>query len=297
MSFAVEFEMFWDSLDTNLISGRDPINGQPLVDPIGKGGPLPLDVKRIIFQNSKAYLPSLALVSKNWKVMADDKGLREMIRPAQAFGAKEWKEYIGVDTENEPCLPRHAYSDLDTDSALLTFIPDKVKLTKENGVIEEVLLDNLEVIGKLVENPKKGNKTGYTTDSWKEAILEKRKKEKPHWVWISKKVIGRYQNYFEQQRLVAEEENKTTHVAKISGLIDTVISVFMEYIRSGKRNFIWDFHHKNTFPRTFVRVNEQTGGLRLGLGFTHDDGLHINNDLYATLSGLGVVVVLSRKSI
>ena len=38
----------------------------------------------------------------------------------------------------------------------------------------------------------------------------------------------------------------------------------MEYVRSGERNFIWDVDKKEY---NFVRVNEQTQGRRLWLGF------------------------------
>ncbi len=184
------------SLNSAIVSRGDPFNrefmevdsGEPMeVDSISSFSELPIDVIQIIFQNLKADLPNLALVCRNWKNISDDKGFREMIRPAQAFGTKEWQEYIGVDAGAELRLPRCAYGDLEREDGLLTFIPDKVKVTKENGVVEEVLLDNLEVIGKLVENPKKGNKTGYAIGSWSEAILEKTKLEKPHWVWIKKR--------------------------------------------------------------------------------------------------------------
>ena len=96
-----------------------------------------------------------------------------------------------------------------------------------------------------------------------EAIQEKRKHEKPHWVLISKEMIGRNKSYEHQQKL-AKEENNNVPGTKISGLIDTAISVFMEYVRSGERNFIWD-SAKNEY--NMVRVNEQTNGGRLGLGF------------------------------
>ena len=169
---------------------------------------LPMDLFSLIFQGLKADLPSVALVCKNWKALADDKAFRNRIRPAQTFGTDEWKEYIGVDAGEEPPLPRHAYGDLEYYGGLLTFIPKKVKVTKENGRVEEVALDNLEVIGKLVENPKKGNKTGYTRSSSLDAIIEKRKLEKKHWVWIKKEVLGRNQTYIDQQMLVAEKKIK-----------------------------------------------------------------------------------------
>ncbi len=68
---------------------RDPINGQPMVDPLGKENSLPIDVVRIILQNLKADLPEVALVCKNWKAMADDEVFRQMIRPVQSFGTNE----------------------------------------------------------------------------------------------------------------------------------------------------------------------------------------------------------------
>ena len=172
---------------------------------------------------------------------------------------------------------------------LLTFIPEKVKVI-ENG--NEVLLDNLEVIGKLVGNPKKGNKTGYAIDSWPEAISEKRKQEKPHWVWIKKEVIGRNKTYVQQQELVAKEENKKAPGAKISGLIDTAISVFMEYVRSGEQIFVWDPPVNG--QRTWVRVNEQTRGCRLGLGFA-PSGLLVYR--HYDLDRDFVAVAPARKSI
>ena len=67
---------------SNIVKGIDSHNGQPMVDPIGqKTSPLPLDVTRIIFQNAKADLHKLALVCKEWRNLADDKVLRETIRP------------------------------------------------------------------------------------------------------------------------------------------------------------------------------------------------------------------------
>ncbi len=223
----------------------------------GQGGSLPIDLFPRIFQDLKVDLPSVALVCKNWKVLADDKAFRKIIRPAQAFGTQEWQEYIGVDAGEEPLLPRRAYGNLEKYDGLLTFIPEKVKVI-ENG--KKVLLDNLEVIGKLVGNPKKGNKIGYDPKSLQEAISEKRKQEKPHWAWIKKEVIGRSKTYIQQQELVAKEETR----AKISGLIDTAISVFLEYVRSGERNFVWDPPANG--QRTWIRVNERTNGRRLGLG-------------------------------
>ncbi len=279
------------SLNTNSVTQQTAMGPIPVsmdIDPIGLNNPLPMDVARVIFQNLKSDLPSVAMVCKNWKAIADDEVFLRMIRPTQAFGVHEWKEYIGWMREmNHAC--QDAPMAMEKEGALLTFIPEKVK-TIENG--NEVLLDNLEVIGKLVGNPKNGNKTGYTQDSWPEVISEKRKQEKPHWVWIKKEVIGRNKTYVQQQKLVSNEENKKVPGAKISDLIDTAISVFMEYVRSGEQIFVWDPPVNG--QRTWVRVNEQTGWWRISLGFA-PSGLDVspNDDRDCVY----VAVAPARKSI
>ena len=281
---------------SNFVKGIDSHNGQPLVDPIGqKTSPLPLDVTRIIFQNAKADLPYLALVCKEWRNLADDKVLCETIRPAKAFGSREWKEYIGVDAGEELPLPRRAYGDMKKGNYYLTFIPKSVKVMQENGkvddasmdieVVKEVPLDSLEVIGKLAANPTTGNKIGFT-HSWTEALQEKRNLEKPHWVLISKELIGRNKSYEDQQKL-AKEENKNMPGTNISGLIDTAVSVLMEYVRFEERNFILD-SAKNEY--NWVRVNEQTRGVRLGLGFA-PSGLRVSNSCDGPNEGVGVAFV------
>ncbi len=253
------------------VAGTNQYEVQSMVDPIA--GSLPIDVLPIIFQNGKTDLPNLALVCKNWKAIVDNKQFRETIRPPKAFGSREWKEYIGVDAGEELPLPRRAYGDMEKGNYYLTFIPKTVKVTQENGkiddtsmdieVVKEVPLDSLEIIGKLVTNPIKGNKIGYDPISWQPPIPEKRNLEKPHWVLISKEIIGRSKSYEAQQKL-AKEENKNISGTNISGLMDTAISMFMEYVGSGERNFIYD-SAKNEY--NWVRVNEQTRGLRICLRF------------------------------
>ncbi len=286
------------SLNTSIVLGSDPIHGQPMeIDPIGQESSLPVDVARIIFKDLKAHLPTLALVCKNWTAIIDDKEFRQIIRPAQAFGTQEWKEYIGVDAGKAPPLPRRAYGDLEKEGGLLTFIPEIVKVI-ENG--KEVALDNLKAIGNLVNKPKKGFETGYKINEfyWPEAIEEKRKLEKPHWVWIKKEVLGLCKNY-EEQQAIAKEENKKACGANISGVIDTAISVFMEYVRSGERNFIWDLDRSQ---RTFVRVNETsvfsltytiTYQWAICLGFIRS-GLLVSNFDHSAFHCVGFVT--ARKS-
>ena len=237
--------------NVNRVSGRDPINEYFME--VGHNISLPLDVIPNIFKyiNVKAGLPSLALVCKNWRVLADNGSFGKMIRPPQTFGTKEWRDYIGVDAGEEPPLPRCVYHDFERGEGggLLTFIPDKVKITHENGVIEEVILDNLEAICNLIKAPKSELQTGYNLNTWPNEIKEKRIRAKPHWVWISE-IMGINETYKELQ----EFANKSK-VLNISGLIDTALSACMKYVRSNECDSCWNpyYHHG-------VRVNDRTNG-------------------------------------
>ncbi len=211
------------SFITAIISVMKPLFSKPMVDPIGQGSPLPMDVARIIFMNLKEDLPSLALVSKKWKALADDKGFREMIRPPQAFGAREWKEYFGVDCGEEPLLPRRIYGDLPRNEGLLTLIPEKVKVTKENGEVEEMLLDGEEAINKLVKNPIKGHKTGYSVDV-NPLFFAKNIPERAHWVWVKREYVRTVLPIKPCMPDISEKELS--------------ISVFMEYIKTGRVHLI-----------------------------------------------------------
>ncbi len=289
-------ECYFMQIDNFNVSGTNRYEVQSMIDSIA--GSLPIDVLSAIFKNVKTDLPNLALVSKNWKAFVDNKHFRETIRPDKAFGSCEWKEYIGVDAGEEPQLPRRAYGDMEKGNYYLTFIPKSVKITQENGkvddnsidieVVKEVQLDSLEVIGKLAANSIKGNKIGFTQGSWIEVLQEKRHLEKSHWVLISKEIIGRNKSYEDQKKL-AKEQNKNISGTTISGLMDTAISIFMEYVRSGEGNYIWD-SAKN--KHNWVRVNELTRGWRLGLGFA-PSGLSVNLCDSAEVS---VGFVLARKS-
>lgn len=80
--------------------------------------------------------------------------------------------------------------------------------------------------------------------------------------------MGRAQNYKDQKAKAKKED------VNISGLIDTATSVFMEFVRSGERNFILDPPDSNG-QTTWVRVKEKTNGWRLGLGLA-PSGLYVS---------------------
>lgn len=272
-------------------TGTESLNEQPKVNPIGQSSPIPLDVQRIIFENLKTKLPKLALVCKEWKSLADDKDFREIIRPKEAFGSREWKEYIGVDAGEEPLLPRRAYSDMETGWYNLTFIPEKVKKLPLNGKDDDrsIDLDSLEVINNLVSNQVKGNKMGPIESETTSHIQEKRKLEKPHWVMLSKKSLDESKTYKDKrtQAIVNSDQNTET---KYSGLIDTAISVIMVYIRFGERNFIWE-PDKKEYNK--ISVKDKSKEFRHCLGFRN------SNLFVSSFFHVGVIKVrfaLAKKS-
>lgn len=247
---------------------------------------LPIDAAYIIFENMRNAIPSAALVCKAWKEYIDGNLFRDRLRPRQTFGAMEWKKYLGVDAGEEPLLPRCAYANLAVGNHLLTFIPDKVKLFQEDGSIEEVMLDNLKAIGKLIKNLKTGNKINYSPYSWSDAMLAKLDLEKPHWVWINKKVIGRREIAL-QQLIWAQKTG-----GRISGLVDTVVSMFMEYIRTGERSFIYD---QLNDARTYLRVDKCINWSRVGVSYTAE-GLLVGNRYLDDAMVQEVGVVVARKA-
>lgn len=241
-------------MSLGITNQQNPIHTPIMKDPIHE---LPEDIKRIIFEKLKCELPSLALVNKEWKALADDKVLYDKIYPPQAFGAKEWKEFIGADPGKEPRLPRCIHKDLQTGESLLTLIPEKVTIS-EASIPKEILLNDLNTIGKLVKNPLKGNKTGFS--HFADIMNEKSWVEKSHWVWIKKNVVYKNEHIDNQLNYIKGSR------ASLPGLIETAVSVFMEYVRSGNPIFIWDPLNNQ---RTAVRVYGLSWfGWTMSLSFT-----------------------------
>ena len=255
----------------NSIIARDPSNEQPLVDPIGT---LPVDAARLILCNLKVYLPDLARVCSRWRDLVDDDDFRDMIRPAKAFDSREWKHYIGVDAGDEPRLPRCAYRDMESGKYLLTFVPKIVKLILKNKYAVVINLNNLKVVEKLVANPKNGNKMVFTEIFSPQKILNsKRKLENSHWVLLNTEFQPN--GTFDKQQELAREVKIKAPDTKISGLIDAVISVCMEFIRSGKR---YPLHEPATQEYSFITCNEPIQGKIICFVFRH-------SGLYFTYSG------------
>jgi len=219
---------------------------------------LPLDVIPNILRNvSIRDFPAVALVCQKWKEILDDKSFQENL--TEINGPRRWNEYTNGDVGEAPPLPKEFFKLMRKGDYMLTFIPEEVKIKTEDGMDIIVPIDSLKNIGELFAKTINGRQISFSKNSWSAALQEKRPPRKGYWVLISKNALGRSKNYDGQ---VKEAKDKG---AKVSDLIDTVISLFMEYLRTGEKYFIWDPPQNGL--RTWVRVNDQTQNLRLGLGF------------------------------
>ena len=87
-------------------------------------------------------------------------------------------------------------------------------------------------------------------------VLRKRVIEKSHWFVLDTEAIGQRLLYSEQKELA--ETKKTAagwQKAKVSDFRDTIISLFMEQIRTGKTYFVWNLDFRKS---TWIRVDTMT---------------------------------------
>lgn len=231
---------------------------------------LPPDMYRFIFSIAKESLLEIAQVSKKWKEMAYDQELYKMIVPSFRFGEDAWKKHIGI-PEKETLLPLCIFKDMARGEGYLTWVTETVQVTKEDGTVEEIILDSGLKLESLVQNPKEGHKTGYAPSILgHEEIKKNRTRKRSHWVWIQKEPIGKNE-YFEN--------------SNISGLIDTLMTVFMEKIRSGK----------SCFEDKWIGVNEYNFRWRVCVCFTAS-GLEVSSEFDYVVSNADIAFLVARKS-
>ncbi len=204
---------------------------------------------------------------------------------------KEWEEHIGDPVEAPPLprLPRRIHKDLKEGKCLLSLIPHTIKIiTNEDKTPKEVLL-TAKAMGELAKTPKKGHATCYDPNAWTAAINEERVIEKSHWFVLDTEAIGKGLPYSEQKDLA--EAKKTAagwQKAKVSDFRETIISLFMEKIRTGKSYFVRDSDYRKSI------VDAMTNYMRIGVSFA-PFGLHVCSHIGNANDYIGVAV--ARKSI
>jgi hypothetical protein len=155
---------------------------------------------------------------------------------------------------------------------MLTLIPTSIKVKDAKGNNKEIIIDSGDAIKEMLPYQKGGHIIGFDErwQSWPEAMAEKRQIAKTHtWVWINKQVTGRHMSYEDEITLVKKESLEAKE-ANTSDLIDTVVSLLMNYIKTGEKCF--EFNPGNR-KGTWIRVNDKTDMFRVGVSFSTDQGI------------------------
>src|ERR1700733_10516806 len=248
---------------------------------------LPRDLALKILELAKNDLPSLSCVNTNWSEMANDEELyQRLFEPIEkehtVNGAKAYKEIytkvyqdvIDVQVAEEFRLPKWIYRFLDENKQqfMITFITDKIKVVKKSGNVTEIVFDSLEAVGDFFKKPVTDlQKTCFSYGTWNGnvAIIKKRKTENAHWSIISTQAMHQGKIFSEQLSLVGN---------RISGLMDTAISILMVYAKSGckERIFAWD-DQTHQYNSVCFGDNDKTNGVRSTLCFK-SCGLQVDAD-------------------
>lgn len=228
---------------------------------------LPMEIIFHIFSFAKANLLSMALVNRTWKNIIYEPMFYQRVVPRERCGREAWIKSIG-DPGEEPVLPLSIFKDMDSGPGWLTLIPETILISR-NGIVMNLQINPI-TMGVLAQNPKEGHKTGYDMEiAWKEAIMEQWPSEKKHWVWIRDEYLG-HGKKFEEQRTIAKDQSKApnaTNGANVSGFLDTIVTMFMEKIRTGKD--ILNLRNQFGCPYTEIRVKEQRNNIPIAVSYWH----------------------------
>jgi hypothetical protein len=194
--------------------------------------------------------------------------------PAIAFGKELWAKFLG-DVGEEPPLPEDIDKIMKSpcpffngkrveETHLLTLIPKTV-----NG--KPLTLNSLE---ELMNHPKKGQATQhryYWDDIKKE--YGSQSPTKSCWVLMTRNVIpeSRNKDYDAQTQLLASYSQKAHVPYEVPYLLEAVVSIFMEYLKTGQRLYSVD-------PGTYTRCQERISivDLAIVVGGFDADGLQVD---------------------
>lgn len=251
-NISTDHASFFESLPT--IEGKDPIDV------------LPVEMSLKIFSELQpADLKRCALVCKKWQPIAQDKNL--WIH-ANAFGAKKWKEYFGIEVDS-PLLPSNIYQILKRqcpfsekgkkveDTHLLVLVPGSI-----NG---EPL--TLRTFGKFLGNifPEFGE-SGYPF-LWPEAE-ECGGNGESHWVLMTKDLLsGSRDKHFDKQQKQIEDQGKRKY--QVPEALDVVVCAISAYACSSTRLF-----HK--IPPIFTICKEKFRIYHVIIGQFNQSGLNVS---------------------
>lgn len=222
----------------------------------------PLELTAEIFTLSRSNLAAIALVSKQFKNLAEDYAKNHPLMGS--FGETEWRRFNG-NPGVVPPIPLKLYQLFDPSKHLLTLIPE---------TINDQPVD-LKSIDCFIQSYKGNVKSNYS--SFLPALTIE--KHKSHWFLLSKNIIPDTKHiFFYEQRQIVKAQG-----FQIPNLIDTVVSLLMHNLKTGE--FI--------YPTESTRVIEKSVW-RIHVGRFNTYGLNISYD-YTNNSENGVALALGAS--
>jgi hypothetical protein len=214
--------------------------------------------------------------------------------PSQAFGAKEWRRYLG-EVDAEPPLP----SDIDQIlNSRCPFWPEAmVKDTHLLVLIPSRVADRpftLNLLEELIKNPEgSGNSTEYRYyHDGVQRVLGDQSPKGSYWALMTRDVLegSRDKEYLDQKALVAARARETGLPYELPGALEAATVILSHYVRDGERLY-------TDVPWTWTRCQElivRVGGdcpVAVGgfssRGFGVDTDNHVNSSRgYRGVSGL-----------
>ena len=173
--------------------------------------------------------------------------------PSQAFGAKEWRQYLG-EVDTEPPLPSNIDQILNSrcpfwpeavvkDTHLLVLIPSRVA--------DKPLTLNL--LEELIRSPKGlGNPTEYRYyHDGAQGVLGDQSPKTSYWALMTRDVLegSRDKEYPGQKALVAARARETGLPYELPGALEAATVILSHYVRSGERLY-------TDVPWTWTRCQE-----------------------------------------
>lgn len=244
---------------------------------------LPVEICFNIFSKLPKDLEACSLVSKQWNALANDKALLNLWKgiPANAFGAKQWKEYFGVtiDPVNVPLLPMNIHKILKSqcpfskkkkkveDTHVLVLIPGNLN----GGPL------TLKTFGEFVKLkfPEFGKK-GYRFLS--NAAEKCDGTGKSYWVLMTKKnLTDSYGKSFAVNKGQVEERGQGIY--QVPEALDVIVCAISEYARSNKeiRLFSKDTRLFSKYQLTYTLCQAIEGSGHLYVGGFMLDGLRVSD--------------------
>lgn len=255
---------------------------------------LPLEMRYAIFShlNHPADLLNACLVNKKWESVANDKRLWKPLYPEvpqDAYGAKQWLEFLGADVGEEPPLPINIQAILES---LCPFTGKKVKETHFLLLIPKFINGipfTLASLGKLFAAKFPGSSKHKNPGYLYALGVDLFKNDETQWVLMTKDILleSKGIGFSANQGLVSKQGQQKYQIPRV---IEAAACIFAQHSRDKHMNFYKDIY-------TYCQDEFKEAQMYVG-GF-EDSSLHAINEvkLYEGYKGVAPVWRLHRASV